>query len=61
MRKNIGKKGRLLRLAIALVLFAYAVWSPSWVALILGLFIFFEALFSWCALNQIMGRSSCDW
>lgn len=59
MKKNIGTPGRLLRLAIAILLFIYAYWQWSWIALLFGLFVLFEAAFSWCVVYQILGKNSC--
>ena len=59
MKKNIGTRDRLIRLAISLGLFAIAYWKGSWVVLIFALFTLFEALMSWCVLYQFLGKSSC--
>lgn len=59
MKKNIGTKDRLIRLAVALLLFGYAFWQSSWIAFAAGLFTLIESLFSWCILYQILGKSSC--
>lgn len=59
MKKNLGMSGRLLRLAIAIVLLAYAYWAQSWIALAASLFTFFEAWMSWCIVYQILGINSC--
>lgn len=59
IKKNIGTKDRLIRLAISLLLFAYAYWKSSWIAFGFGLFTLFESLFSWCIYYQIIGKSSC--
>jgi len=59
MKKNIGKRDRLIRLAIALGLLLYAYWQWSWVALIFSLFVFFEAGMSWCIVYQLLGKNSC--
>jgi hypothetical protein len=59
VKKNIGTKDRLIRLAIALLLFGYAFWQSSWIAFAAGLFTLIESLFSWCILYQILGKSSC--
>lgn len=59
MKKNIGTPDRLLRLAIAILLFILAYWKSSWIFLLAGVFVFFEALFSWCILYQLLGKSSC--
>jgi hypothetical protein len=59
MRKNIGTADRLLRLAIAIALLLYAYFKMSWLAFFGGAFVFFEALFSWCILYQILGKNSC--
>jgi branched-subunit amino acid transport protein AzlD len=58
-KKNIGNAGRLLRLAIAVLLFIYAYFAKSWVAFGFGIFTLFEALASWCILYQILGKNSC--
>jgi hypothetical protein len=59
MRRNINRADRLLRLAIALLLLGLAYWQWSWLLLAASLFVFFEALFSWCILYQLLGKSSC--
>jgi len=59
IRKNIGPAGRLLRFAIALLLFAYAYWKESGFVLILAVFTFFEACFSWCIVYRLLGKNSC--
>lgn len=60
MKKNIGTEDRIFRLAIALLLLAYAWWQGSWIALGFALFTFYEAFAGWCILYQILGKSSCN-
>jgi len=58
--KNIGKKDRLLRLAIGAVLLIWAIttsWSPS--LLFFSGFAFFEAIFSWCGFYAAIGKNTC--
>jgi Protein of unknown function (DUF2892) len=58
--KNINKKDRIIRAVIGLALLALAItttWNP--ILLLASGFCFFEAIFSWCALNQLMGKSTC--
>lgn len=59
MRKNIGTADRILRLVIAIILFVLAYIKGSWLLGFFGLFTLFEALFSWCILYQLLGKSSC--
>jgi hypothetical protein len=59
IKKNIGTPDRLLRLTIAVVLLTLAYLKASWILLLIGLFVLFEAAFSWCILYQILGKSSC--
>jgi 4-hydroxybenzoate polyprenyltransferase len=59
LEKNLGTSGRVLRLAVALLLLAYAYWQSSWIALALALFTFFEAWMSWCIFNQLFGINHC--
>lgn len=59
MKKNIGTKDRVFRLGLSVVLFAYAAWQGSWIALLAGIFTLYEAIASWCILYQILGKSSC--
>lgn len=59
MKKNIGTLDRLLRLALAIVVLVLAYLKMSWVLLVVGLFVLFEAAFSWCILYQLLGKSSC--
>lgn len=59
--KNIGKPDRLLRVAIGVALLLWAItttWSP--ILIFFSGFAFFESIFSWCAVYQIMGRSTCE-
>lgn len=59
LKKNIGSQGRLLRLAIAIVLFILAYLEGSWILLVAGAFTLFEAAFSWCIVYQLLGKNSC--
>jgi hypothetical protein len=59
MRKNIGTVDRLIRLGVAVALFVYAYKKMSWLAFFGGVFVFCEALFSWCILYQLLGKNSC--
>ncbi len=59
-RKNIGATDRLIRLAIALGLFALAIttsWSP--ILLFFSGVALFEAIFSWCGLYAALGKNTC--
>lgn len=58
--KNIGTADRIIRLIIALALLGTGYWQSSWILLGLGVFVLFEALVGWCALCQILGKSSCS-
>lgn len=58
-KKNIDDTGRVIRLAIAVALFAIALWQDSWIAALLGVFTLAEAYFSWCVFYQLMGWNSC--
>lgn len=59
MKKNIGKKDRLFRLAIAIALLIYAFIQKSPWAFLGSLFVFFEAAMSWCIFYQLIGKNSC--
>ena len=58
--KNIGTSDRWIRFVIAVALLGYACWKSSWIAFGLSLFVFAEAIFSWCLLYQILGKNSCN-
>lgn len=60
MNKNIGTTDRIIRFVIACLLFVYAIWQGSWLAAAVGVFVLYEALASWCAFYQLIGRNSCD-
>lgn len=58
--KNIGKADRWYRLALAILLLAWAIgtsWNP--VIIFLSGFVLFEAMFSWCGLYAALGRNTC--
>lgn len=59
MKKNIGTSDRLLRLTLAVLILLFSWWQASWIALLVSLFVFYEALAGWCALYQILGKNSC--
>ncbi len=64
MKKNIGTHDRLLRLAIAIVvgisiLFVDSIILKIGLALI-SLFVLYEALAGWCALNALLGKNTCQ-
>lgn len=58
--KNINTADRLLRAGIGLALLLIAIFT-TWHPLLLFAsgFCFFEALFSWCIYNQLLGKNSC--
>lgn len=58
--RNIGKSDRLLRAGIGIGLFLWVVttsWSP--ITLFISGFCLFEAIFSWCAFYQALGKNTC--
>jgi len=58
--KNIGTFDRILRALLGtglLILALTTTWNP--LILLLSGFCFFEALFSWCAFYQAIGKNSC--
>ena len=60
LEHNIGKLDRLIRIALGIILFAWAILT-TWSALLLFLsgFCFFEAIFSWCGFYAALGRTTC--
>jgi hypothetical protein len=59
MKKNLGTTDRLVRLTIACLLAAFALWQMSILIALVALFVFLEAAFSWCPLYQLFGKDSC--
>jgi len=58
--KNIGKKDRLIRVIIGVVLLLWAItttWSP--ILIFFSGFALFEAIFSWCGFYAAMGKNTC--
>lgn len=60
MKKNIGTNDRIIRLILGLVALLIAWYTSSWILLAVSLFLFYEAIASWCALYQLLGKNSCD-
>jgi hypothetical protein len=64
MKKNIGKKDRILRFVTFIILFVLVFISESLLSKIifgaLALFTLFEVVNSWCLLNKILGRNTCS-
>ncbi len=64
MTKNIGTADRILRFIMGLILVGLIIFVVNTlvVKVILGIiaaFCFFQALMSWCALYQLMGKNTC--
>ena len=59
MKSNIGKVDRIIRLAIAIFLLVYAYLAGSWIAFGFSIFTFYESWAGWCALYQLIGKSTC--
>ena len=58
--KNIGKYDRLIRAVIGLAWLLWAIttlWNP--ILLFLSGFMFFQSIFSWCIVYQLMGKNTC--
>ncbi|MFN4174955.1 MAG: DUF2892 domain-containing protein, partial [Parachlamydiaceae bacterium] len=60
MKTNIGNLDRGIRLAFAVMLFAYAAYANSFFALLIGLFTLYEALGGWCAYYELIGKNTCS-
>ncbi|MFH1608451.1 MAG: DUF2892 domain-containing protein [Patescibacteria group bacterium] len=58
--KNINKKDRLIRLALAVILLLVAILT-NWCAILIFFagFCLFEAIFSWCGLYVALGKNTC--
>lgn len=59
MKTNIGTFDRTIRLTIGISLLAGAWYFNSWLLAAAGVFSLFEALFSWCAWYQLLGKNTC--
>ncbi len=59
MKKNIGTTDRILRLVLAILILWGAYHERSWIFLLLGLFVFYEAIASWCIVYALLGKNSC--
>lgn len=60
MKKNIGTFDRLLRLGLGIVFLGLAYFYASWILAIVGVFCVYEALVSWCAFYQLLGKDTCN-
>jgi hypothetical protein len=59
MKKNIGIADRLWRLGLGVLFLFLSWWYASWVAFAIALFMFYQAMTSWCVLYQLVGKNSC--
>ncbi len=59
MQKNIGTQDRIIRFVLAVLLFALAFWQRSWIFALIGLFVLYEVLASWCIFYQFIGKNTC--
>lgn len=61
-RANIGKRDRQIRLALAIIFFAYTAGTTSWNPFLFAAsgFLFYEAVAGWCGLFQVTGKNTCS-
>lgn len=59
MKKNLGTSDRILRFSASFLFFILSIWLNSWILFAVAVFIFFEAITSWCILYQIIGKNTC--
>jgi hypothetical protein len=59
LKKNIDRRGKMIRFITAILLLLLAIWLRSWIFFFVSLFVFFEALMNWCVVYQLLGKSSC--
>lgn len=58
--KNINMRCRIIRFVLGVIVLLVAItttWNP--VIIFISGFLIFESIFSWCALNQLMGKNTC--
>lgn len=59
MKKNIGKKDRIVRFVIFCVLIGAALYLKSPFLYFGALFVLYETLAGWCAFYQLIGKNTC--
>lgn len=59
LKKNLNKTGRLVRFIAAVVLFVLSLVFKNFILLLVGAFVLFEALFSWCIVYHFLGINQC--
>jgi hypothetical protein len=60
MGRNVCGRERTLRFAIGLLLVVLGIAYGSWIIGILGGIPILTAMFSYCPINQALGRNSCS-
>ncbi|MDI9347503.1 MAG: DUF2892 domain-containing protein [Methylacidiphilales bacterium] len=60
IKKNMGKKDRILRLIAAVVFLTIGVYLSSYVLLFFALLCLFQAVFSWCLYHALTGKNTCQ-
>jgi predicted Co/Zn/Cd cation transporter (cation efflux family) len=59
MKQNIDTSDRILRLILGIGLIIYGLYVKSGFVVLGGVFSLYEALVSWCAFYQLIGRNTC--
>ncbi len=59
MKKNINTLGRIVRLAMAIVLLGFGFYKSSYLLAAVGLFVLYEACAAWCIVYHFLGKNSC--
>jgi hypothetical protein len=63
MKKNIGTKDRLARLALAIILFTVSFFvdneTAKIVLIIISIIALIQSVIGWCGLYAILGKSTC--
>ena len=66
-KKNLNTSGRILRFVIAFIFLVLAIWQWGWqsswlwgcIDLMVAIFVFFEAMKSWCVVYHLFGINHC--
>ena len=59
-KRNINKRDRYIRAGLGVFLLVWGLFSGSQILVFAAGFCFFEAIFSWCGFNALIGKNTCE-
>ena len=58
--RNVCGRERNIRFLLGVLIVAAAIFYGSWIIAIIGIYLLLTAIYSYCAVNKVLGINSCS-